>query len=351
MSSFEFATQAKHTLVFTVIGGSIGGLTSAYWLKRAGHDVIVVEKYSEETLKDHKFSGLRSPPNLSRLLSLLPGMEKVLEDKASLNLGAVFHQADTSEPIGQVIWKEEMVADLGSKYYRIPYSDMWNHLYGLCIRENVRFKFNIEVQNITLSKSRLPTVIAVSGEQISCDIVIGADGHNSVTRNCILADVTGNDQGDEDSDRDTSSESSKFPELSEWSSCRLSIPIREMQKDPDLLPLTQNSLWYLWMGDGIFHTGGREGQDQYAVAVFYPFSNFGKKDGEWTMQETSSMTSGEIRETGCDLKVKKLLELASSCQRTTQTPYRLSQFTDSSNQIILIGDAAHGAVINGPQNT
>ncbi|THU97357.1 FAD/NAD(P)-binding domain-containing protein [Dendrothele bispora CBS 962.96] len=345
LPSFDFATQAEHTLTLIIIGGSIGGLCTAYWLKKAGHNVIVVEKYSEDMLKDHRFSGVRIPPNSSRLLYLLPGMMEILEEKSSLNLGAVYVQEGAGAVIGKLVFQNEMIADFGSQYYRIPFSHLWTHLYHLCILENIQFKFGFEVQKIHVEPDFVK-VTAGSGEELSGDIIVGADGHNSITRNCILADVTGDSE--EDSDEDVST---RLPELNQWYSCRLSVPIHEMEKDPDLLPLTRDSLWYLWMGDGIFHTGGREGEDQYAVCIFYPFSKYGKEDREWYEQSSSLLTSEEIENTDCELRVKKLLQLASTCQRTTQKPYKLSKFTDNSNQVILIGDAAHAAVIHGPQNT
>jgi len=99
-----FPSRAEHILHFGVVGGSIGGLSAAYWLRQAGHIVTVLEKHSMEVFQvsfnlkilfvnflkswqNQKFSGLRIPPNITRLFRKIDGMEKMFEERASPNIG------------------------------------------------------------------------------------------------------------------------------------------------------------------------------------------------------------------------------------------------------------------------
>jgi len=43
-----FSSSATCKLDFVVIGGSVGGLTAAYCLQEAGHNVVVLEKNKQD---------------------------------------------------------------------------------------------------------------------------------------------------------------------------------------------------------------------------------------------------------------------------------------------------------------
>ncbi|KAJ3874027.1 hypothetical protein F5051DRAFT_336560 [Lentinula edodes] len=74
-------SDSTNALKFVITGAGIAGLTCAYFVKRAGHHVVVLEKSSRrEQLRD---GGVRIPPNMMRLLQELPGMEETLNAKAT----------------------------------------------------------------------------------------------------------------------------------------------------------------------------------------------------------------------------------------------------------------------------
>jgi len=104
----------------------------------------------------------------------------------------IFHTEETDEAVGRTLFEEELMADLGSKFYRVPvcalhysshscklncwntkYSDLWNHLYEFCKACDVRFKFDFQVARATFGNpgKEIPRITSTAGEQFYCDIV------------------------------------------------------------------------------------------------------------------------------------------------------------------------------------
>ncbi|KAK7446714.1 hypothetical protein VKT23_014409 [Stygiomarasmius scandens] len=271
-----YQTKTKHILNFIVIGGSIGGLSTAYCIRQAGHNITLLEKHDISVFQSQKDSGLRIPPNMTRLLNEFPGAKEMLEEKATISPGHFL--VEGSVRMAKMTYKEEVISDLGALYYRVPYLDLWNYLYGLCISCNVQCKFNSEVADIIISAPDLLGVrtVLTTGENINGDIIIGADGHNSIVRDFIITDEAV--EGPEDEPEQT--DLLEVPQL-----IRLSIPLKEMEKDPELQSLTENNWWTVWMGYGQFHNAGKEGNEQYGLNIYYPFKQYEVVDMDWNIRK------------------------------------------------------------------
>ncbi|KAK7466178.1 hypothetical protein VKT23_004899 [Stygiomarasmius scandens] len=294
-----FPSYADHILHFGIVGGSISGLSAAYWLRRAGHIVTIIEKHPIQVFQDQKYGGLRIPPNITRLFKKIDGMEDTFQKKGSLNEGTLFYQEETGEVVGRTLFEEELMADLGSKYYRVPYSDLWNHLYEFCKACDVRFKFDFQVARATFGNpgKEVPKITSTAGEEFHCDVIIGADGHNSTIREMILPDLLHDEDSSDSDELDESSKAAHFPNIEEW--VTFSIPLDKVKNDSDLNFLTQHYFGVMWMGDGVAHFSGIEGNDQYVINVFYPFRRFGSDDMDWDSTEPIPVSAEEIEGTEC----------------------------------------------------
>ena len=87
--------RAALSLRFIVVGGSVAGLSAAYALQTAGHQVLLLEQTNGKfnvsmglisldlafnTQASHQSEGgLRSPPNMTKLLKRWPGMASLLD--------------------------------------------------------------------------------------------------------------------------------------------------------------------------------------------------------------------------------------------------------------------------------
>ncbi|KAF5343649.1 hypothetical protein D9758_014675 [Tetrapyrgos nigripes] len=172
-----------------VVGGSIAGLSAAYFLQQAGHHVTVIERHDEEYFRAQPFSGLRIPATVARLCGELPSLLDLLEHRGVHHPGSVLRQVEDYQLVGQMVYGERIISDLGANGYRIEYSEFWEYLYQLCLGNQVQFLFHLEATDvITAGSLHQPAKVITSSERhIAGDLVIAADGHNS--KFCDLIEI------------------------------------------------------------------------------------------------------------------------------------------------------------------
>ncbi|KAJ3892999.1 hypothetical protein GG344DRAFT_75458 [Lentinula edodes] len=352
-------SDSNNVLKFVITGAGIAGLTCAYFVKRAGHDVVVLEKSSRREQSEpglqNEDGGVRLPPNMMRLLQELPGMEEMLNAKATKCAGILFHQckADGSaELVGQMDFSQEIMDDLGCDFYFIPHKHLHEHLYTLCVNCGVEIRHEFEVVEVQTSRPPhvdSPKVFSKSGQYVTGDIVIGADGKNSVARGVLLAEQ---DEAEEADSTTTGSEKSALSPIKAIVGATLSIPVSLLESDPELEALLRvENHWMVYMGDGTSVALARYGPDIYLLDLTYgqpPLLD--NEDEEWLSGGTPVQSVLEkVQE--YDARVKKLISLAKTSHWNIQTVYDLQRYVSKFNQVMVVGDAAHSIYINGTHNT
>ncbi|KAK7463045.1 hypothetical protein VKT23_007631 [Stygiomarasmius scandens] len=245
-----------------------------------------------------------------------------------------------------MVFTGEIMESLQSQYYHIAYSDLWNHFYNLCKQCDVEFKFGFDVVEAQAGKVDLDpvTISSSSGEEVICDIVVGADGNHSTIRKLVEERerlVLG-----EESDVEGSSESK--PSLAPW--IRISLPVARMQTDPGLAELSREDWWNIWMFNGVAYNCGKEGPDQYVLNIFCDHPRYANlQETDWSEETTSEVP--ELLKRVAEPQLQKIIELASSFQVTKQASRVLHRYTDKCNQVVIIGAAAHACMINGTFNS
>ena len=162
-----------------ILGGGIGGLSTAITLKQEGFDVTVYERHSRPT---EIGAGIVCWPNASFVLDQLGVLDKVSKVSGSLNYMNRFSSA--GEPIGSLDINE---LNRLMKYpsYSIIRKDLMSILIQRAIELDIKIHYQHEV--IELSDNNSDTTVQFSnGKSIQPDIIIGADGRmQSLTRKYV----------------------------------------------------------------------------------------------------------------------------------------------------------------------
>ncbi|TFK88025.1 FAD/NAD(P)-binding domain-containing protein [Polyporus arcularius HHB13444] len=172
--------QTSFPITFVIVGGGIAGLSCALALRRVGHRVTVLERLERDTARGEH--GVRAPPNLSKILFHW-GLRDVLMSKASLMDKLVFMRYDSSETLAEQLWDAEMLKETQGLFLMLSRADLYDILYDAAIKLGADVRFNSEVAEVD-PQSR--AVRLSSGERISGDVLIGADGALGQCRTAVL---------------------------------------------------------------------------------------------------------------------------------------------------------------------
>ncbi|KAJ7746881.1 hypothetical protein DFH07DRAFT_1062837 [Mycena maculata] len=317
-------------LEFVIVGGSIGGLTAAYTLRRAGHKVLVLEKREAGTVTH---GGVRIPPNMTRLLETLPGATELLGKYGTQCSGLTFVDGETSQELGKMKFIDEVMADLGCQFYMLPYDILLEYLLDLCQNSGVEIRYHVQVTSIRLCSQAKPSVVTVSGECIEADVLVGADGHHSLVRDALLLEqeVVEEEECDFDEGGSHSSSFTLPSNLTEIVGSTCSIVVSQLQDDPEMMELVVNSdeaqicLSAATEFVTILHSKRPSvhvvqcGPDLYIISIV---RTDGIKDGEmetvWILNPLVVNANGAQILRDQEPRVNRLIALAPTCLRTIQ---------------------------------
>ncbi|EPQ56177.1 FAD/NAD P-binding domain-containing protein [Gloeophyllum trabeum ATCC 11539] len=301
-------------LSFIVIGGSIAGLACAYSLHRAGHEVTVIEKASGPECRR---GAIRSPPNMTRILKEW-GLQSSLEQMGIKNARINFRQCDTGEKIGTIIFHDQIMKAFRADYLFLEYGRLWSLLHGLVTEAGVNIRFKSLATAVDPQK---PTVSIANGESLTCDIVVGADGYESVARRCILGGQT----------RGTVDKRCNFT---------LTVPTRVMKTDADLKYFAEAPEWNAWLGNGSCIHGHLGSNDWYTLYLVIPSDappDFRENwDGECSLDQLK-LDLGQY-----DKRLHKLMQMAETVvpvKFVSHEPFE--SLVHESGKVLVVGDAAH----------
>lgn len=167
-----------------VVGGGIGGVSTALALDQIGWDVSVLERAPDLS---EVGAGLQISPNGLKILdrlNVLPRLEDTLFQPEAIEIrhgpsGRKFFHLPIKE-IAQDRW--------GARYVQIHRADLLDALSRTLLdRQPNAIRTGAEVVSYETS-SKGSSVLLKDGDQVSADLVIGADGIRSVIRTQMLGE-------------------------------------------------------------------------------------------------------------------------------------------------------------------
>ncbi|GAA3812106.1 hypothetical protein GCM10022403_052360 [Streptomyces coacervatus] len=158
-----------------VVGAGIGGLAATLSLRRAGHDVTLVEQTPRFT---EVGAGIQLAPNATRVLRGLNLLDAVAA-QAARPADLSFRAWSDGAEICRYALGREVEDEFGAPYLQVHRADLQQALAAAVPPGSVRL--NTVVAGIDQDEESA-YVTTASGERLSADLVVAADGIRSAAR-------------------------------------------------------------------------------------------------------------------------------------------------------------------------
>jgi len=169
-------TASRGTVL--VSGASIAGPAVAFWLQRYGFTVTVVEKSTGLRGGGYPIDVRGTAVEVARRMGILRQLQKAHIESRRLT----FINADGSE--AAVVHPQAVAGGVEGHDVEVPRGDLAEVLYG-AVRDEVEFVFDDSIDVLT-EHERGVDVTFRSGVQRGFDLVLGADGLHSRTRELVF---------------------------------------------------------------------------------------------------------------------------------------------------------------------
>ncbi|WP_433191863.1 FAD-dependent monooxygenase [Nocardia sp. CA-107356] len=171
---------------FLIIGGGIGGMTTALALAQAGFAVHIVEQAPEF---GEIGAGIQLAPNAIRILDQL-GLTGAIERIAVRPKNLVFLDIDSGEHLATVDLADRFVERYGQSYSVLHRGDLLDALLDACrAQTNITLETNKTVTGIANRENNTVAVDFADSTRYVCGAVVGADGLWSTSRTLLSDDA------------------------------------------------------------------------------------------------------------------------------------------------------------------
>ncbi len=159
-----------------IAGAGVTGLVTAFGFARYGHKVNIYERKTEEVFANEGGAGVQLQPNATRILDAW-GID--ISDVGHRSGGVVARRYSTGEALG--VFKP--VA--GHQMYVLR-SDFRRAMLSKAVALGVQVHFDIDIVGVDSSR---PALLLKDGNEITADLIIGADGIRSRVRRSLFPSV------------------------------------------------------------------------------------------------------------------------------------------------------------------
>lgn len=167
-----------------IAGGGIGGLATALSASRQGHRVVVLEKWDTFT---EIGAGIQLGPNAFHALDRL-GVGEAVRERAVYIDELRFMDGTTGQRVAAMPLTEGYRRRFGNPYAVVHRIDLFQPLLEACQRDDrIELRASCPVVGYEQDGERVSAVLE-SGERVTGDALIGADGIRSAIRAQLVGD-------------------------------------------------------------------------------------------------------------------------------------------------------------------
>ncbi|MFT3863746.1 MAG: FAD-dependent monooxygenase [Solirubrobacterales bacterium] len=300
-----------------IVGAGLGGLAAAIALRRAGHEVVVVEQADALGTVG---AGIQMAPNASRLLDAWGVVDRFAAVGVPAE-AAIRRNWSDGEVLGESAMGQALVERVGASYWCLHRADLHSALVGAATDPDdpgppAEIRLDAPATAV-VSTGPDEAIVAAGGEEFRADLLIGADGIRSVVRTDLFGP--------------------KSPYFSGRVTNRHVLDAALIREDETLAELIARPAQNIWLGpNGHVITHPIKGGDGLYMGVTR--AGLEADDAFWSAPVDPVVLKGEIE--GWDERIHRLIDLA-----PTITAYGLhdSEPMDSwsTERVGLLGDACH----------
>ncbi|VDB92323.1 unnamed protein product [Peniophora sp. CBMAI 1063] len=315
-------TTTRFTAQFLVIGGGVSGLATSVALRRAGHEVTVLERELSLDQGEASHSGYRMPPNMTKIFYDW-GLEGELET-VGVDSGC-FHVIRLADGATLTLYQkdEELMREVGGVTMSVDRRNLRRVLSSKARALGAQIRMGADVVSVAEDGK---SVRLRSGEEIQSDVIIGAGGTNDLIRRTLLEETP-------DFGRDT--------DLVLFDAVLSLAAIRDTPALKELLD-AQPDAEHVWFGDR-------------HAAILFPISSetaaFHLYAPRLNPQGKGTSDIADFDPTGMEPRVLKLV----SMMKPTTTSLHIVEFdpledwVHPSSRCVTIGQGAHPFVLGSLQ--